>query len=219
MAAGGPGARPAYALYTRRLRRDVRAAAGAPAPGRDPRRQPPLGAGEGLSEAGAGHRRGADKIEELLDWCAPLGDRGDHRLGALEREPRPPRAAADALFDVVCDKLDALEQRALRPETAMRVRVIGRSEELPERVSATIRRIEESTAASAGPEPHDRARLQRPGRADRRLQDARVLARGGRRAGGAASPRRSRASRSRPASTRRACPIPTSSSARAASSA
>ena len=66
-------ARPAYALYTRRLRRDVRAAAG-------PRHLAVIldgnrrwAAGEGLSEAGAGHRRGADKIEELLDWCAPLG--------------------------------------------------------------------------------------------------------------------------------------------------
>ena len=59
----------------------------------------------------------------------------------------------------------------------MRMRVIGRFEELPERVCATIRRIEQSTAAAAGPEPHDRPRLQRPRRADRRVQGARALAR------------------------------------------
>ena len=120
-------ARPAYALYTRRLRRDVRAASG-------PRHLAVIldgnrrwAAGEGLSEAGAGHRRGADKIEELLDWCAPLGIE-EITLWALSNENLGrPGPQLDALFEVVCDKLDALEQRALRPETAMRVRVIGRS--------------------------------------------------------------------------------------------
>ena len=65
--------RPAYALYTRRLRREVQAAAA-------PRHLAVIldgnrrwAAGEGLRDAGAGHRRGADKIDELLDWCAPLG--------------------------------------------------------------------------------------------------------------------------------------------------
>jgi short-chain Z-isoprenyl diphosphate synthase len=144
-------ARPAYAIYTRRLRRDVLAAAA-------PRHVAVIldgnrrwAAGEGLSEAAAGHRRGADKIEELLDWCAPLGIE-EITLWALSNENLArPGPQLTALFEVVCDKLDALEQRALRPETAMRVRVIGRSDELPERVSATIRRVEETTAGQPGP--------------------------------------------------------------------
>ena len=144
-------ARPAYALYTRRLRRHVRAAE---APHHlavilDGNRRWALG--EGLSEAGAGHRRGADKIDELLDWCAPLGVE-EITLWALSNENLGrPDAQLAALFDVVCDKLEALEQRALIPETAMRMRVIGRVEDLPERVCETIRRIEASTAAQPGP--------------------------------------------------------------------
>ena len=169
--------RPAYALYTRRLRRDVLAA---PVPRHlavilDGNRR--WAAGEGLRDAGAGHRRGADKIDELLDWCAPLGI-GEITVWALSNENlgRSEEQLA-ALFEVVCDKLAALEERALQPETAMRVRVIGRFETLPERVSETIRRIEAVDRRTARPDPHDRARLQRPRRADRRLQDARRVAR------------------------------------------
>jgi short-chain Z-isoprenyl diphosphate synthase len=135
-------ARPAYVLYTRRLRRHVSAAA---APRHlavilDGNRRWALG--EGLHEAGAGHRRGADKIDELLDWCAPLGIE-EITLWALSNENLGrPGSQLTALFDVVCDKLDALEKRALAPETAMRLRVIGRF--------ATIRRIEQSTAGQPG---------------------------------------------------------------------
>jgi short-chain Z-isoprenyl diphosphate synthase len=143
--------RPAYALYTRRLRREVQAAAA-------PRHLAVIldgnrrwAAGEGLRDAGAGHRRGADKIDELLDWCAPLGIE-EITVWALSNENLGrPGSQLSALFDVVCDKLDALEQRALQAESAMRVRVIGRSEDLPERVSATIRRVEQSTAQQPGP--------------------------------------------------------------------
>ena len=91
-------ARPAYALYTRRLRRHVRAAE---APRHlavilDGNRRWALG--EGLREAGAGHRRGADKIDELLDWCAPLGIE-EITLWALSNENlgRPGLAADGAL--------------------------------------------------------------------------------------------------------------------------
>jgi short-chain Z-isoprenyl diphosphate synthase len=144
-------ARPAYAIYTRRLRNEVLAAA---TPGHvavilDGNRR--WAEGEGLREAGAGHRRGADKIDELLDWCAPLGIE-EITVWALSNENLlRPGSQLTALFDVVCDKLDALEQRALRGETAMRLRVIGRSEELPERLCATIRRVERSTAQQPGP--------------------------------------------------------------------
>jgi short-chain Z-isoprenyl diphosphate synthase len=108
-------------------------------------------AGAGLREAGAGHRRGADKIDELLDWCAPLGI-DEITVWALSNENLGREDdQLSALFDVVCDKLEALGRRALRPETAMRVRVIGRFDDLPERVSATIRRLEAETAGQPGP--------------------------------------------------------------------
>jgi short-chain Z-isoprenyl diphosphate synthase len=144
-------ARPAYAVYTRRLRSHVLAAESPHhlAVILDGNRRWALG--EGLREDGAGHRRGADKIDELLDWCAPLGI-DEITLWALSNENLGrPGAQLSALFDVVCDKLDALEARALAADTAMRMRVIGRLDELPERVRAAIRRIELSTADQPGP--------------------------------------------------------------------
>ena len=67
----------------------------APAPGRDSRRQPALGAGRGTARGRRGPppRRRQDRRAARLVRTAR--DRGDHRLGALEREPRAPRHAAD----------------------------------------------------------------------------------------------------------------------------
>ena len=104
-----PRVRALHAPPAPRRARGLRAAA----PGRDPGRQPPLGCRRGPERGRRGHRRGADKIEELLDWCAPLGIE-EITLWALSNENLGrPGPQLDALFEVVCDKLDALEQRAL----------------------------------------------------------------------------------------------------------
>src|SRR5437870_5798367 len=64
---------PAYALYTQRLRHRVRSA---PLPHHvavildGNRRWASL---VGLHGPGDGHRHGADKLDELLDWCRELG--------------------------------------------------------------------------------------------------------------------------------------------------
>jgi short-chain Z-isoprenyl diphosphate synthase len=98
----------------------------------------------------AGHRRGADKIDELLDWCGELGV-GEVTLWALSGENlgRPSREL-EALLDVVADKLDALAARASRPGHTMRIRVFGRFEGLPPRLLAAIERAESETAANEG---------------------------------------------------------------------
>src|SRR5947208_2841498 len=76
---------PLYALYTRRLRAQVRSA---PLPNHvavildGNRRWANL---VGLYEPGAGHRHGADKLDELLHWCADAGI-GELTVWALSRE-------------------------------------------------------------------------------------------------------------------------------------
>lgn len=70
---GSSALAPIYALYTSRLRKQVRAA---PSPHHvavildGNRRWASLA---GLRESGAGHRQGADKLDELLGWCSGLG--------------------------------------------------------------------------------------------------------------------------------------------------
>ena len=67
--------RPLYAVYTRRLRREVLAR-------QRPRHVAVIMDGnrrwairEGFADHRVGHRRGAEKALELIDWCAELGIR------------------------------------------------------------------------------------------------------------------------------------------------
>lgn len=103
--------------------------------------------------AGDGHRHGADKIDDLLDWCGQLGIR-EVTLWALSGENLTrPGPELTALLEVVADKLQALTEKAGRPGHSMRIRVFGRFDGFPERLREAIGRAEERTAAN------DRLRL------------------------------------------------------------
>jgi short-chain Z-isoprenyl diphosphate synthase len=141
---------PLYRIYTARLRRHVRHA---PLPDHvavildGNRRWASLA---GLPEPGAGHRRGADKIDELLSWCADLGI-GEVTVWALSNENLArSQIELSALHEIVADKLAGLEERARRQAPPMRIRVFGRLEALPERLSETIERVEAETAGHEG---------------------------------------------------------------------
>ena len=133
-------AAPLYALYTKRLRRAVGRAA---LPQHvavilDGNRR--WAAQAGVTTPGAGHRRGADKLEELVDWCAALGV-SEVTVWALSNENRARSGGElEALYEVVADKLEALAERARRLEAPMRIRVFGRFDHLPERLQVAIAR-------------------------------------------------------------------------------
>jgi short-chain Z-isoprenyl diphosphate synthase len=100
--------------------------------------------------AGDGHRRGADKVDDLLDWCGQLGI-GEVTLWALSGENLTrPGPELTALLDVVADKLDALAEQAGRPGHAMRIRVFGRFDGFPARLQEAIGRAEARTAGNDG---------------------------------------------------------------------
>src|SRR5579862_6853850 len=112
---------PLYAVYTTRLRAQVR---DAPLPHHvavilDGNRR--WANVVGLREPGAGHRHGAEKLDELLHWCAELGI-GELTVWALSRENLA-RAGDElgALLAILVDKLSALAKRE-----RTRIRVFGR---------------------------------------------------------------------------------------------
>lgn len=148
--AGGLLLAPLYRAYTGRLRRQVRRAK---VPGHvavilDGNRR--WASEAGLADVGEGHRRGADKIDELLDWCSELGIR-EVTLWALSGENLArPDGELSALLDVVAAKLGELTARAARPGRPMRIRVFGRVEGLPAGVLAAVRRAEGETGANDG---------------------------------------------------------------------
>jgi short-chain Z-isoprenyl diphosphate synthase len=139
---------PVYGLYTRRLRARVLA-------GRVPEHVAVILDGNrrwasmvGLHEVGAGHRRGAEKLDELLAWCGGLGI-AELTVWALSSEnlAREP-AELEALLEVVAGKLAALPGG--RRSAGVRIRVFGRVGMLPPRLAETARRVQEETAGNTG---------------------------------------------------------------------
>ena len=138
-------AAPLYVLYTKRLRELVMAQT-------VPRHVAVILDGNrrwaslaGLREPGAGHRHGADKLDELLAWCERVGV-SELTVWALSTENLS-RASGevDALVDVLVQKLDALAEEG-RDEARFRVRVFGRIESLPPALASAARRVQAETA-------------------------------------------------------------------------
>ena len=106
---------PLYAVYTRRLRARV---AREPLPHHvavilDGNRRWARHAG--LDEPGAGHRRGANKLVELIGWCSAL-EIAELTVWALSNENLS-RAADElvALLDVIAQELAVLPRRIRTP--------------------------------------------------------------------------------------------------------
>lgn len=136
---------PVYALYRQRLRALVMRH---PRPGHlalimDGNRR--WAVREGHADAGRGHQAGAEKALELLDWCADLGI-GEVTLWALSLEnlDRPPGEVA-TIADVATEALEAIATGRRRTRVPIRLRVIGRRDQLPE---ALRKAVEDSASVS-----------------------------------------------------------------------
>ncbi len=139
---------PVYGIYTRRLRNEVlqELVPQHVAVILDGNRR--WANSSGLELPGAGHRAGADKLDELIDWCALLKI-GQVTVWALASENMA-RTADElaALLDVIADKLDLLA--ALHAQQSVRIRVFGRHAALPDRLRRSIEAVERMTADNDG---------------------------------------------------------------------
>ncbi len=141
---------PIYRLYTSRLRRQVLAR---PVPAHvalimDGNRR--WARQLGMGGASAGHRHGANKAIELLDWSAALGIR-EVTLWALSLEnlDRSPEEV-EAITEIARQTLQTLSERDKVKRLEMSLRVIGRREMLPERLREAAERGEAETAGRPG---------------------------------------------------------------------
>jgi short-chain Z-isoprenyl diphosphate synthase len=142
---------PLYRLYTHRLRSQVRAE---PLPHHvavildGNRRWANL---VGLRELGAGHRRGADKLGELLTWSADLGIE-ELTVWALSNEnlARRPAEELAPLVEMLSQELQALSTRASRVGSPGRIRVFGRIDALPRPLAEAARRVQAETTGNDG---------------------------------------------------------------------
>jgi short-chain Z-isoprenyl diphosphate synthase len=142
--------RPIYAFYTRLLRDQVRGAT-------PPQHVAVILDGNrrwaslvGRRDPGAGYRRGADKLGELVSWCSSLGI-AELTVWALSSEnlSRPDEDLAP-LLEVLVEELAVLPKRARTHGAAVRVRVFGRMDALPPALADAARRVEAATTASDG---------------------------------------------------------------------
>ena len=131
---------PVYELYRRRLRAAVLAQ---PRPAHvavimDGNRR--WAAAAGFADPAAGHRRGAEKALELIDWCAELGIR-EVTLWALSLENLG-RSAGEVgtITEVAGDAIAAIAEGRRKTRLPIRLRVIGRRDLLPEALAAVVER-------------------------------------------------------------------------------
>jgi short-chain Z-isoprenyl diphosphate synthase len=139
---------PVYRLYTHRLRQEVLRR---PLPRHvavilDGNRR--WASSSGLRDPRAGHQAGADKLDELIDWCSRLPiEQVTVWALANENMARTDHELA-ALLGVIADKLDSLA--ALHAQQSVRIRVLGRHAELPDPLRGSIQAVEQKTAANEG---------------------------------------------------------------------
>ena len=103
------------------------------------------GLAHGVSDPKAIYKLGADKLDEVLEWCATL------KIGAVtlwvfspDNLARPAREVA-GIFSAIETKLAALAHDPLIHRRRVRVRAIGDLSLIPEATVAVIRTAEEAT--------------------------------------------------------------------------
>ena len=98
-------------------------------------------------EATEGHRAGADTTEQVLEWCSDLGVE-ELTLYAFSTENfERPEKEREPLFDLISEKLRDFADRPEVHDQGVRIRAIGETDRLPERVQDAIEYAERRTAA------------------------------------------------------------------------
>ena len=135
---------PLYALYTRRLRRQVLAG------GQLPRHVGLVMDGNrrwarkaGLASPSLGHRYGAEHAEELLSWCEALGiQHVTVFVCSTENLARRDDAEVAFLMRVI---EDVITTRLGQPDGGWRVRVAGALDMLPDSTARALKQAVEAT--------------------------------------------------------------------------
>ena len=93
-----------------------------------------------------GHRAGADTTERILEWCADLGIE-ELTLYAFSTENFDrPADEREAIFDLITEKLRNFADRTEVHDREVRIRAIGETQRLPDRVREAIAYAEGRTA-------------------------------------------------------------------------
>ncbi len=92
-----------------------------------------------------GHRLGAQKLEEVLDWCIDLGIKTVTAYAFSNENFYRPKIERERLFDLFEEYFNKVAVDKKIHKNKARVKAIGRKEKFPPRVREAIRRAEEAT--------------------------------------------------------------------------
>ena len=94
-----------------------------------------------------GHRHGKEKLKEVMDWVLELGIPylTVYALSTENLSSRDPDEL-EALFDLYVAGLDEIAQDKRIHTKEVKVRVVGRTDELPDRVNEAIKNAQERTS-------------------------------------------------------------------------
>jgi len=97
-------------------------------------------------DATDGHRAGAETTEQILEWCQAVGvDELTLYTFSTENFDRP-EEENEALFDLLCEKLREFAHADRVHESEVRIRAIGETDMLPERVREAAAYADRRTA-------------------------------------------------------------------------
>jgi undecaprenyl diphosphate synthase len=101
----------------------------------------------GFSDMADGHREGARRLDDALQWCADLGIRIVTVWALSPENCRRDQDEVDGLFNVIRDKLEDLAQNHVVLKHQFRIKVVGNLDILPGDVREVIDRCEAATSA------------------------------------------------------------------------
>lgn len=90
-----------------------------------------------------GHERGADRVEELIDWCRELGIKIITIYGLSTENLEKRHGEIDYLFELMENRLNKLLNEEKLHKYRMRVTGIGKLELLPQSLQNIIQKLEE----------------------------------------------------------------------------
>jgi undecaprenyl diphosphate synthase len=109
----------------------------------------------GIEAVSVGHESGAEKLEDLLRWCAGLDGLNELTVWALSTDNLEKRDGRElSQLWALCEKhLPKLARSDVIRRERVRVRVIGERHRLPPSMQAAAEQVERSTGADVFDEP------------------------------------------------------------------
>ncbi|MCS7124947.1 MAG: polyprenyl diphosphate synthase [Candidatus Bathyarchaeota archaeon] len=92
-----------------------------------------------------GHKEGAEKVEQLLEWCLKLNVKSITLYAFSTENFRRPRKEVEEIMQIASEKLQKILKDERIHKNKVRVKVIGRKHLLPENLQKLIEEVENAT--------------------------------------------------------------------------